>query len=107
MASSSADRAPQTWAPGTPTHRPEPAVPRRTVPIRQTVARSVRRAGETDRVTGPPASRLLGGRWLLKEMVGDQGGMSEVYRAFDTKGVHNVVAAKLLPLPLQHDKWNL
>lgn len=32
--------------------------------------------------------------------------MSEVYRAFDTEGVHNVVAAKLLPLPLQHDKWN-
>jgi hypothetical protein len=52
-------------------------------------------------------TRLLGGRWLLKEAVGDQGGMSEVFRAFDTDGAHNVVAAKLLPLHLQRDEWKL
>jgi hypothetical protein len=33
--------------------------------------------------------------------------MSQVFRAFDTDGVHNLVAAKLLPMPLQRDKWKL
>lgn len=65
----------------------------------------IRRPRQTDGVTGAPSPRLLGRRWLLKDPLGDQGAMSQVFKAFDTDGEHGLVAAKLLPAALKHDKW--